>query len=907
MEFDKFISTTVAQQFPQFYQAEGPQFIAFVRAYYEWMEQEGYVTNASRSLLEYKDIDTTIDRFVDSFKTEYLANFPAITAADKKTLVKHIKDFYEAKGSKQGVQLLFRLLFADDIEVYDPGTDILRASDGVWKLPKYVEVEHNPRSRDFVGTQITGSQSGATGFVESVYTKVINQRIIDVLNVSSIKGNFEYGELITNDGELLDAPKVIGSLTTIQITDGGANNKVGDVFQITASTNGKNGTAKVVAVTDGTGRVTFKLLDGGSGYTTDSSQVRISNSVIFTSNRSSSNAIIDYTQFAQICQPLYSVNYTVSTPANPTANDLYHIDVTGYNGSNTVVANGYIVVANTVGNNVIINVRNGDFALATSIKTTGNAVSFTGYTGTNATACGIITGSNSTAVGVHDVTNKFYGNGAFLTSNTSTYTVTANADSISTGVGASFSIGSLFDTEVVTLFTDMISGNNINDVPYMSMIISGSNSNTGLLSGTGAVTTNTATRIVTGLGTNFTGEVQIGSGLYSSSNVFMGTVNAISNATSLTLTANSKVNVSTQSFYYNLGSYGFPKDPAGGFNSLISDILNVNTFTIGTISSLSAINPGVDYNANPFVAIRNDYIAAFNRRNLVIELENKTGSFGIGDNVTQTYTTPSQVLAFSSNTGAYSNGEGVTQSNGTSNSYGTVIAANSTSITVNQVRGNFVTNSIALGLVSGATANLTAVTGAQTSVIAKGTIVSLPSSSSIEIERKSFNEFFQIGSTVNSSGGGAANVSSVTQNPVSMPMGFNANVSANVSIARGIATELQIIDSGYGHQPGDVLELVNNSNPFAISGTANVLYQGKGAGYWVDNRGKLNSDKYLIDSEYYQDFSYEIQSRLSMDKYADILKKLAHVAGTKMFGKVLIGSEQTMILQPSQSVIEFSS
>jgi hypothetical protein len=30
-----------------------------------------------------------------------------------------------------------------------------------------------------------------------------------------------------------------------------------------------------------------------------------------------------------------------------------------------------------------------------------------------------------------------------------------------------------------------------------------------------------------------------------------------------------------------------------------------------------------------------------------------------------------------------------------------------------------------------------------------------------------------------------------------------------------------------------------------------------------------------------------------MDKYADILKQLAHVVGTKMYGRVLIGSAKT--------------
>jgi len=59
-------------------------------------------------------------------------------------------------------------------------------------------------------------------------------------------------------------------------------------------------------------------------------------------------------------------------------------------------------------------------------------------------------------------------------------------------------------------------------------------------------------------------------------------------------------------------------------------------------------------------------------------------------------------------------------------------------------------------------------------------------------------------------------------------------------------------------------------------------------GEWLDNSGFLNSDKYVTDSDYYQEFSYEIQVEKSLDKYIDVIKKLTHPVGNKMFGKPLI-------------------
>lgn len=904
MEIDKFISNLVESQFPQFYQAEGGNFIAFVRAYYEWMEQEGYVTNASKSLLEYSDIDKTLDEFVVSFKNKYLVNFPSITSADKRFMIKNIKDFYQSKGSTRGIQLLFRLLFDDDIDVYVPGRDILKPSDGIWKIPNYIEVEHNIRSRGFVGKKITGSTSDAEAFVESVYTKVVNNRLIDIITISSLRGNFVYDEVVTDDGNFLNAPKVVGSLTSILITDGGANNRVGDVYDVYTSTNGKGGKARVAAVEDGTGRVIFTLVNGGSGYSNTSGQVHVSQKVFTTANKTPNNS---YFIYETVTQPLTTVSFTVAPTGSYTNTAaLYHSNMYGWSGGSTV-ATGRVVAVPSTPNTFIINVLTGSFSLASDIKTEANAITFSGYTLANSTAFGSVTGSNGTAVGLHDITNTFYGNGAYIVANTSiaSSNIVANVQTISLGSGASFDIGSLTDTEVLFLFTDFVGGNNAGAVPYVNMIISGGNSNTGLVNGTASITCNSATANVTGVGgTLFTTQLIIGSGLYTSGNVYIGTVNSISNDTFLVLANNAIANLVTGAYKYNIGQYGFPKDTGKGYQSIINDVLSSNTYTIGTIASLKAVNPGSGYDTSPFVLVRNDFIAGYNRKNIILELNNKTGSFAIGDSLQQNVVTSTISLTYNANSGLFTSGEGITQSNGISNSYATISTINflSSTMILTDIIGNIIANNAGgqqiKGLSSNVTANVTVSTPVNVTKISRGHIVGLPDTNTLEIRRDSFNESFTVGSTITSSGGGTANVVAAYQNVNSLAMGNNAIVTANVSTAKGIATRLEVINSGYGHQPGDTIELINANNIYAITGTANVIYQGKGEGYWENTQGMLNSDKYIIDGEYYQSFSYEVQSRLSLNKYSDILKQLAHVVGTKMFGKVLINSKTIQPLEP---------
>jgi hypothetical protein len=62
---------------------------------------------------------------------------------------------------------------------------------------------------------------------------------------------------------------------------------------------------------------------------------------------------------------------------------------------------------------------------------------------------------------------------------------------------------------------------------------------------------------------------------------------------------------------------------------------------------------------------------------------------------------------------------------------------------------------------------------------------------------------------------------------------------------------------------------------------------GKSRGFWTTTRSFLNSDKYIQDSYYYQDYSYEIKVAENLDKYKNIIYNTFHSAGSELFGKYL--------------------
>lgn len=290
MEFNtqKFISNFVESQFPQFYQEDGPGFILFVKAYYEWLEESGNPIYEARTLLDYRDIDNTIEKFLEYFQKKYLYGIPFNVIVNKRLLLKHVLDVYRSKSSIQGYKLLFRLLYNEDIEIYLPGRDILRASDGIWKEPRYLEITYVDDITTYQGKVIVGVTSRVSAIVESVVRESFDTNQINILYLSNISprgGSFEIGEkivcydCINDQDEISRAPSILGSLDSLQIINGGQDFELGDAIKIahTDVSNGSiisygiDGILKVTGLSRGLGSLFFSINNPGFGYTANAS------------------------------------------------------------------------------------------------------------------------------------------------------------------------------------------------------------------------------------------------------------------------------------------------------------------------------------------------------------------------------------------------------------------------------------------------------------------------------------------------------------------------------------------------------------------------------------------------------------------------------------------------------------
>lgn len=195
------VSAVVSQQVPEFVREDHPQFVKFLEAYYEWLEQN----YALRNIESYIDIDDTIDEYVEYFADQLAHLIPKNLAADKRIVLKHAKELYVSKGTPQSYNLLFRLMFNEvPQQIYYPKTDMLRISDGKWASFRIIRgIDTLGDSFELVGQTITqdpfsGLDKGASGRVESVVKYNVGVNLITEITISDegLLGEFEPNQIV---------------------------------------------------------------------------------------------------------------------------------------------------------------------------------------------------------------------------------------------------------------------------------------------------------------------------------------------------------------------------------------------------------------------------------------------------------------------------------------------------------------------------------------------------------------------------------------------------------------------------------------------------------------------------------------------------------------------------------------
>ena len=267
-EFHERISVLVEGQLPDFVKQDHATFIAFLEAYYEYLEQTGKPYEIIGNLRNYFNIDKTVDDFLQYFKTQFAKDVPeAVFAnANKPHIIKRLRDFYRAKGSEKSFQFLFRLLYQEEIEFYYPSIDMLRVSDGRYtkdKILRCVDTSGTSAIFNFTGGTITGGTSGAEGIVELVINEAIGSFVVSTIYLSKVVGTFTTNETVTDGTNTFTLDSMVIDYT---ITNTGNGYSVDDNIAVTGGGAAATGAQFLVESLTTGSITTATIVSGGTGY-----------------------------------------------------------------------------------------------------------------------------------------------------------------------------------------------------------------------------------------------------------------------------------------------------------------------------------------------------------------------------------------------------------------------------------------------------------------------------------------------------------------------------------------------------------------------------------------------------------------------------------------------------------------
>jgi hypothetical protein len=276
------ISTVIESNVPFFVRNDHQQFVAFLKAYYEFMEQQDGVINQAKNILAYRDVDYTIDQFEEELHKQFLKLIPKDVEFDKNLLLKNVKDLYRARGTEKAIRFILSALYKVTSEFYYPKVDILRASAGNWFVEKSLKIndvkrngvlDNSPETvRLFANTRVVGTTSNAQAIIERTETYYEVGVPINEFKVSSQVNEFENGETltttITENGEevQLSCNVFSGTIASVFINNPGSFYRLGDRATILAVNSvGSGAIVEVSKVTDGR-VISIGIAYSGAGF-----------------------------------------------------------------------------------------------------------------------------------------------------------------------------------------------------------------------------------------------------------------------------------------------------------------------------------------------------------------------------------------------------------------------------------------------------------------------------------------------------------------------------------------------------------------------------------------------------------------------------------------------------------------
>lgn len=637
-------SLLVPYQLPKFI-SEDPNyanFVLFLQAYYEWMEQQGNTLDFAKSLLSYMDVDTTTQEFLNYYLNDFMSYFPKEILADQAKVLKVAKQLYQSKGTPASYKFLFKVLYNSEVDLFFTKDAVLKASGGQWYVAKSLKLATS--DSNFLHIQnlrLFGEQSQSYATVE---TSVFDGLKTEVF-ISNIERLFQSGETVrvidsnnqtvyflnnqivpegTPGCESLRAT-IVGQVSQVLINPKfrGLNYNVNDPVVIYGGLN-PNTAAPVGAVAE-VGSVTsggvsgVTILQEGFGYTQSAYTPVVgaaNTSISFGNLNSGAQAPlaavggldpigIQNVAFIPVDSIQLKLNYYIGNTAfssgpnqQNTQNGLWTNGV--YQFANSVSANANTTLANAFTftafstypiSSVVVNNQGGGITttpsvIATSLYNSDNPIGTGGVAGVTQYSQG-----NLANLGILAPIQILNPGSGYSNGNTIVF-------SGGTGQGAYANI-SVNSSGSIMNVTYTLANTSVNPYP-----LGGTGYSQGLPTiwvnkiASGTFSASNTSNLVTGSATTFITQFSNNALVITSNNVVLGEVDYVINDTSLRLKSNSAFTVTSNQFYLGTAVLFVPGILGAGAN--MSTIAN----RIGEIVTFNLLDNGQDYISAPKISLK---------------------------------------------------------------------------------------------------------------------------------------------------------------------------------------------------------------------------------------------------------------------------------------------------------------
>lgn len=926
------LSAIVRNQFPAFFQEEGENFLAFIEAYYEYLEQNGKLTDAIQNLEGSRDINTTLDEYIDYFQDTLLPSVPHEVAADKKLLAKYVKYYNITRGSLASYKLLFRTIYNEAVEVSYPAEQMLKVSDGDWNLDRYLVTTYDVNNYKFIGKTIQGQESRAEALVEDIVGRVVRNRDVMQIIVSNVKGKFNHLEPIRILSEVASgtghAPLVEAGIARLEIVSPGGEYSKGDVVELLSDNVGDFGKVVVTDTVDLGGSITFTITDGGSGFTSSIGGVDQGETLISVyggDGQSPASFTLEQTDIGD--------SFAISLNTNLVgANNMYGAGgaAVTYDDSSTGIMDTFantIIGAASFGfpeyNDITSdNVYRDNTNAAIQIANSSQIILGDSLFGVTSSANAIVTEvvdatagaawfrvdtyrnfSPTESVKISTAAGPTVGTVTTFQSNTVGGHVLQLGRPTSVTISEGDELVSESPFSYIANTADVIKTNEIiHSFAVVKKIVANipygyehdPTANT-ILSGTVSSSANT----VTGSGTTFLTDFAIGDVIKSGG---QSSRRVVSVSDDVTLVVSDSFNPALSADAYGKGgvwrdlttyrvaanntantSNQFHTGPMSSFieldgvrkvgsatiianvaytssntvyenvHTLLSDSLLFKTATFGTIQNLSNKVGGDGFSVAPIVNVIEPNISILGIGEQYITLESDDINWG---------TANSQVSGLDTNDGLFQVSSGasgdIKAGAGPNLVPQSIVLANGTYQTTVRVWQPFLQRE---------PGNVT---------FSNNEIVTIRKYESSVIPGEA--------DTRTTSSIGSAKIVNIVDEGI---LGKNAKITPSVG-ANGTITALRVIDSGYSYFNNERVRVQESDHPDATQAVVNLTLENvaNSEGYYSSSRSHVSTKRgYIQDSNFYQEFSYQIVAPLALDRYREIALKLVHPSGQKLFGR----------------------